>query len=140
MHRKSIVYVLAALLIIANISAYATHCQIHGSVNWGSQAGPGLAGWKIVKTPVEGFGMDTVTTDALGNFQFITLPGNQTYSIHPIFPGGWFPVDAIAGINTQNGDLGEVSTSTRVDNMTLDVFVKNGTRSEERRVGKECRL
>jgi len=117
---------LALLLIFSTTSLFATHCQIHGSVRRGSH-GPNLAGWKIVKTPVEGFGMDTVETDALGGFQFIALPGNVTYRIHPIFPDGWIPIDAVSGKNTVNGDSGEASTSTRVDNMTLDVFVKNGS-------------
>ena len=71
--------------------------------------------------------MDTVTTDAMGNFAFNLLPGNKIYKVHPIFPPGWFPINAIPGVNTLNGDSGEVSTSTRVDDMTLDVFVKNGT-------------
>ncbi|MBI3765736.1 MAG: hypothetical protein HY277_04445 [Ignavibacteriales bacterium] len=129
MNRHTLMLTIAILwfFVIANVPLYATHCQIHGSVNRGSQSGPGLAGWKIVKTPVEGFGMDTVTTDVSGNFQFTLLPGNVTYRIHPIVPIGWFPLDAIAGVNTVNGDSGEVSTSTKIDEMTLDVFVKNGT-------------
>ncbi|MBI4546893.1 MAG: T9SS type A sorting domain-containing protein [Ignavibacteriae bacterium] len=115
------------LTLFSTTALIADHCEIHGKLLKGSSSGPGLAGWRIVKTPVERLGMDTVVTDANGNFSFRFLPGSTVYRIRPLLPAGWVPLDAIPGYTAVTGDGGEVSAVIRVNEMTLDIFVMNGT-------------
>jgi len=81
----------------------------------------------VVKTPLEGAGVDTVYTDENGNYMFDGLPGGITYRVTPSLPDSWYPINAIAGHHYIDGIGGELSTSIRIDDHTLDVYVVDGT-------------
>jgi hypothetical protein len=129
--RTTFLFIVGGLFALLAQPALANHCQIHGRVLRGTSGGKGLEGIAILKTPIENLGMDTVYTDASGAFEFTHLPGWQTYTVQISLPAGFSSIDAVNGVNTQLGDSGQVSISTRVNTSTLTVWVAGGCISSE---------
>jgi len=63
----------------------------------GTEDGRAIGGIRVLKTPAEGLGMDTVYTDSSGAFAFTDLPGGLIYHIQVSPPPGFLSVNSIPG-------------------------------------------
>src|ERR1043166_3572819 len=136
--KRILLAILVLLLSCAHIWAQAT-AQIAGTVR--DQSGAVLPGVEVKATQTDTDTVRTVITNETGSYVLSNLPIGP-YKLEATLPG--FRVFAQTGIILQVNASPVINPTLEVGQVSEQVEVQANaalveTRSEERRVGKECR-